>query len=65
MKINLSVLKDEDTKDTITYQKLVLGLNNVSSCCVPGLHPCPLHHTFLTRLSREVGEEFGDGHHLG
>ena len=27
---------------------------------MPGLHPSPLCHSFLTRLSRGVGEEFGD-----
>ena len=32
---------------------------------VLGLHPSPLHHTFLTKLPRGVGEELGDGDHPG
>ena len=43
--------------------KLALGLNSVLSCWVPGLHPSPLWHTFLTRVPRGVGEEFRDRHH--
>ena len=45
--------------------KLTLGLNSELLYCVPGLHPSPLCHPFLTRLPRGVGEEFGDGHHPG
>ena len=45
--------------------KLAVGLNSVSLCWVPGLHPSPLHHSFLTRLSGGVGEEFRDRHHPG
>ena len=41
MKINLPVFKDEDTKDAVTYQRLALGLDNVSSCWVSRLHPPP------------------------
>ena len=72
VKINLPVCKDEDTKDAIMHlswchhaPKLVLGLNCVSSCWVPRLHPFPLYHPFLTRLPGGAGEEFGDRHHLG
>ena len=38
MKINLSVFKDKDAKDTVTYQSWEVGFSGVSMCRVQGLH---------------------------
>ena len=56
-------LKDENTKDTVTYHSWCWGLNSVLSCWVLRLHSSVLHYPFLTRIPRGVGEKFGDRCH--
>ena len=45
MKINLPVFKDEDVKDTVTYQSWEVGFNGVSTC---------RDHTFLPYAIRSL-----------
>ena len=59
MKINLSVFKDKETKDTITYQIFVLGLNGVLPSWVPRLHPSPLCYPLPTGLPWELVRSLG------
>ena len=51
MKINLPIFKDEDKKDAITYSKLALGYNGVSSRRVPKLHHPPLHDLLTYKIT--------------
>ena len=52
-------LKDEDTRDAITYQSWALGLDSVLLHWVSRLHPPPLCHLFVTRLLGELVRRLG------
>ena len=51
MKINLTVFKDEDAKDAVTYQSWRWDLNSILTCRMQGLHPPTICYLVLTGLS--------------
>ena len=65
MKINLSVFKDEDAKDTITYQSWCWDLTvyHCTRCWDHTLLPYTIHS--LQSNLGELSEKFRDRHHPG
>ena len=65
MKINLSIFKDEDAKDAVTYQSWRWDLTVYQHAGCKDHHPLTLCNKILPRQSWRVSVEFWYGYNLG